>query len=177
MQLIIWSREITREINDKCRDDMVYGRVHFESTRVSISWSIMYNYGVSTSCVLGMDEYYHLSSNCSFVAFLILSATIDLMAWAIINLSDRWICPYIHRFSIKRMLTKKDLDRFWDLAQNLTVTTRFCRKQFTNIYRQWSVTQGLILSNFSLLTMNRLYHHQLFVSNTEPGISFNLDLI
>ena len=27
------------------------------------------------------------------------------------------------------MRTKKDLDRFWDLEQNLPVTTRFCRNQ------------------------------------------------
>ena len=61
--------------------------------------------------------------------------------------------------AMKKMRTKKDPDRLWDLAQNLHVTTRICRNQFT---RHWIITTCLIYSNFSLVMMNQLYH--LFVS-------------
>ena len=39
-------------------------------------------------------------------------------------------------FHSKRMLTKKDLDRFWDLAQNLPVTTRNNHSYLSTMERQ-----------------------------------------
>ena len=60
--------------------------------------------------------------------------------------------------NLKKKLTKKDLDRFWDIAQIPLNDSNF-QKKFTHIWRHWSIKICLICSILSLLTMNRLYHH------------------
>ena len=145
-----------------------YRWIHRNSTSKGQSWTSD-KFGRSDGCPCIIEDY--LVKILRKGQVILVRETKDFLRknqqkWAANDRENRQELTKIEvgQYVLKKMLTKMDLDRFWDLTQNLPVTTRICRKQFTHICWHWSITTCLIYSIFSLL--NRLYQ-AIYISEDE----------